>query len=83
MNDFGPHYKKMKTQLLCLTTLSTLLLCAGGIAGAAESPAGYFNVRDYGAVGDGKISTARPSARRLTPPLWPEAGQCLFRPELI
>ena len=44
----------MKTQLLSPATLSVLVLCLGGIANAAESPAGYFNVRDYGAVGDGK-----------------------------
>ena len=44
----------MKTRLLSPTTLSVLMLCLGGIAVAAESPAGYFNVRDYGAVGDGK-----------------------------
>jgi polygalacturonase len=53
-NNFGPDNTKMKTQLISPTTLSVLMLCLGGITSAAESPAGYFNVRDFGAAGDGK-----------------------------
>jgi polygalacturonase len=44
----------MKTQLRPLKTFFTLMLCLGGIAGAAESSGGNFNVRDFGAGGDGK-----------------------------
>ncbi len=44
----------MKTQLISIITLSALTLCLGGVAVAAESTGGNFNVRDFGAVGDGK-----------------------------
>jgi len=45
----------MKNQFLSLSQVLTVLLCAGGILNAAE-PTGrnFFNVRDYGALGDGK-----------------------------
>jgi polygalacturonase len=44
----------MKTQLIYPTILSILMLCLGGTAVAAEPSGGNFNVRDFGAVGDGK-----------------------------
>ena len=44
----------MKIQLISATTLSTLILCLGGIVNAAESSGSSFNVHDFGAVGDGK-----------------------------
>jgi len=47
----------MKTPSFSVAKFSALMLCLGGVLNAAE-PAGKtsFNVRDYGAVGDGKKS---------------------------
>jgi Pectate lyase superfamily protein len=39
---------------ICTGHILTVLLCTCGILNAAEPAANYFNVRDYGAVGDGK-----------------------------
>jgi polygalacturonase len=44
----------MKNRFISAQKLSVLLLALCGIAAAAESPGPFFNVRDYGAVGDGK-----------------------------
>src|SRR5450756_1494074 len=45
----------MKTRFHTLVTLSALMLCFGGVLNAADSAGkNFFNVRDYGAVGDGK-----------------------------
>ena len=39
---------------ICTGHILTVLLCTCGILNAAEPAANYFNVHDYGAVGDGK-----------------------------
>src|ERR1035437_6117329 len=45
----------MKSQFISVGKLSTLLLCLCGILNAADSPGqNYFNVRAFGALGDGK-----------------------------
>jgi polygalacturonase len=44
----------MKTCLISAGNLSALLLCAYGILNAAEPARNNFNVRDFGALGDGK-----------------------------
>jgi polygalacturonase len=44
----------MKNLLVYAGQISTVLLCACGILNAAEPATRDFNVRDYGAVGDGK-----------------------------
>jgi polygalacturonase len=45
----------MKTKSISAVSVFALLLCLGGIAQAAETAGqNYFNVRSFGAVGDGK-----------------------------
>ena len=45
----------MNSRSISAVKLSTLLLCLCGILPATSSPAkDFFNVRDYGAIGDGK-----------------------------
>ena len=44
----------MKTPFLSAVKISTLFLCLCGILNAAEPAKNVFNVRDFGAVGDGK-----------------------------
>jgi polygalacturonase len=44
----------MKSQFISAGRISALLLCLGGILNAAGPAKNYFNVRDFGAVGDGK-----------------------------
>ncbi|MDB6064825.1 MAG: exo-poly-alpha-D-galacturonosidase [Pedosphaera sp.] len=45
----------MKSQLLSAGKLSILMLCLGGMLNAAETHGlNYFNVRSFGATGDGK-----------------------------
>lgn len=53
---FASHQKmKMKAVFLRAGPILTLLLCAGGLVGAADMAGkNEINVRDYGAVGDGK-----------------------------
>jgi polygalacturonase len=45
--------QKMKSQLTSSKAIAALVLSLCAMAGAAENPGNYFNVRDYGAVGDG------------------------------
>ena len=43
----------MKSRLFITAKLSVLAFCLGGVLNAAETAKSNFNVRDYGAVGDG------------------------------
>ena len=44
----------MKTKFISVAKVSTLMLCLCALAQAVEMPANVFNVRTFGAVGDGK-----------------------------
>ena len=44
----------MRTKSLSAITLSALMLCLCSVLNAAESGKNFFNVRDFGAIGDGK-----------------------------
>lgn len=44
----------MKTQFTSAITILALAFCLGGPAHAAETTGNFFNVRSFGAVGDGK-----------------------------
>ena len=49
-----PRIYPMKTKSISVAILSVMMLCLCALAQAVETPANVFNVRNCGAVGDGK-----------------------------